>query len=362
MATFVALMESRRKVVEQLYEEKRDAEEQRNREFQAALKIQCWFRGTKVRAYLKFLHFCATTIQRHFRGHKGREIYRRLVQENLAKMRIDFYNRQATIIQKFWRGFYIRKYVYNYYSRKKYLEGVVTKNEIVRKELDEFAIKSRQEKELKKDLEEKLTKQTKARKTHYLISTHQIPGVYNSPFYPPQPSAKEIELRNARPLSHRSRRKLRSQLPSDAAEILNYSQSIKIVSRESNSPPLPPISMKSTAKVQGPFRTPDEVWQQRHKPLNPSLRVATSYVSAEDARADMKANEWVTRLIDDKFVPFTHRERPYDPLLHTTSQYGSLPYGTKHFREEDSERHITPSRFQTVVSPIPVFEQFGKTY
>lgn len=135
-----------------------------------------------------------------------------------------------------------------------------------------------------------------------------------------------------------------------------------MVTRESKSVPLPPISMKSTAKVQGPFRTPDDVWQQRHKPLNPTLRVATSYLSADDARADMKANEWVTRLIDDKFVPFTHRERPYDPLLHTTSQYGSLPYGTKHFREETAERHITPSRFQTVVSPIPIFEQFGKTY
>jgi len=89
----------------------------------------------------------------------------------------------------------------------------------------------------------------KARKTHYLISTHQLPGVYNSPFYPPNPSAKEIELRNARPLSHRSRLKQKSQLPADAAEILNYSHSIKIASRESKSAPLPPISMKS-AKVQ----------------------------------------------------------------------------------------------------------------
>lgn len=355
-------MGSRRQVVEELFEKKRDAEEERDREFQAALKIQCWFRGTKVRAYLKFLHHCARTIQRHFRGHKGREIYRQLVQEKLARMRIDFYNKQATIIQRFWRGFYIRKYIFNYYSRKRYLLGVLAKNEIVRKELEEFAIKSRQEKELKRELEEKLAKQMKARKTHYLISTHQLPGVYNSPFYPPQPSAKEMELRNARPLSRRSRLKQKSQLPVDAAEILNHSRSIKIVSRVSKSAPLPPISMKTAAKVQGPFRTPDEVWQQRHKPLNPSLRVATSYVSAEDARADMKANEWVTRLIDDKFVPFTHRERPYDPLLHTTSQYGSLPYGTKHFREEDPEGHITPSRFQTVVSPIPVFEQFGKTY
>ena len=89
----------------------------------------------------------------------------------------------------------------------------------------------------------------KARKTHYLISTHQLPGVYNSPFYPPNPSAKEIELRNARPLSSRSRLKQTSQLPSDAAEILNHSRSIKIASWESKSAPLPPISMKS-AKVQ----------------------------------------------------------------------------------------------------------------
>ena len=92
--------------------------------------------------------------------------------------------------------------------------------------------------------------QMKARKTHYLISTHQLPGVYNSPFYPPQPSAKEIELRNARPLSRRSRLKQKSQLPADAAEILNHSRSIKIVSRESKSAPLPPISMKTTTKVQ----------------------------------------------------------------------------------------------------------------
>ena len=90
----------------------------------------------------------------------------------------------------------------------------------------------------------------KARRTHYLISTHQIPGVYNSPFYPPNPSAKEIELRNARPLSHRTRQRLRAQLPSDAAEILNHARNIRTLSRESKSAPLPPISMKSGQKVQ----------------------------------------------------------------------------------------------------------------
>ena len=32
----------------------------------------------------------------------------------------------------FYLGFYIRKYIFNYYSRKRYLEGVLAKNEIVR--------------------------------------------------------------------------------------------------------------------------------------------------------------------------------------------------------------------------------------
>ena len=29
-------------------------------------------------------------------------------------------------------GYYVRKYIYNYYSRKRYLEGIVIKNEVVR--------------------------------------------------------------------------------------------------------------------------------------------------------------------------------------------------------------------------------------
>ncbi len=45
---------------------------------------------------------------------------------------------------------------------------------------------------------------------------------------------------------------------------------------------LPPLVSK--VKVQGPFRQPEEVWRQRHKPLSPTLKVATSYNSVEMAR------------------------------------------------------------------------------
>ena len=51
--------------------------------------------------------------------------------------------------------------------------------------------------------------------------------------------------------------------------------------------------------VQGPFREPEEVQKQRYKAFQPTLRVATSFTSLEDAREKMKAEEWLTRLNDD---------------------------------------------------------------
>ncbi len=35
-------------------------------------------------------------------------------------------------IQGLWRGYYVRKYVFDYYAQREYLEGLVRKNELVR--------------------------------------------------------------------------------------------------------------------------------------------------------------------------------------------------------------------------------------
>ena len=52
-------------------------------------------------------------------------------------------------------------------------------------------------------------------------------------------------------------------------------------------------------QLQGPFRMPEEVVKQRYKQLQPTLRVATSYTSVEEAREAMKAKEWVMRVNDN---------------------------------------------------------------
>lgn len=42
------------------------------------------------------------------------------------------------MIQKIFRGFYVRKYVHNFYLRKEELQALAAKNDQFRKELDEF--------------------------------------------------------------------------------------------------------------------------------------------------------------------------------------------------------------------------------
>lgn len=87
-------------------------------------------------------------------------------------------------VQKTWRGFYTRKYIFNYHSRKKYLEGLKIKNEIVRNELEEFAEQQEQMAQWKQEADEKKQLDEYARKNHHLLSTEVLPGIYNSPFQP----------------------------------------------------------------------------------------------------------------------------------------------------------------------------------
>ncbi|KAK3717529.1 hypothetical protein QZH41_013784 [Actinostola sp. cb2023] len=348
MATFIVMMGRRRDVVNKLFENTSEAEDQRNVEYAAAVKIQSWFRGVRVRAYIRYTQEIFSTL-------KGPPINPTTWTKGVPPCFLLMLSEDSQLLKSS-LGYYTRKYVHNFYSRKAFLEGLAFKNKVVREQLQKMAVSSAKEAERKQVQEDKAAKQREAEKTHYLISTHQIPGVYCSPFK--GRSAKEMELQSTKPLSPKSRNALSARLRTGKNKSLNNKendddeQSMKYK-------PLPPIN---TNTIQGPFRTPNEVREQRHKSLNPSLRVATSYDSADQTRMEMKAKEWVTRVIDDQFVPFTHRHRLYEPLLHTTSTYGSLSYGSKHFREESKIEHITSQRFKTVVSPIPVFEQFGKTY
>ena len=57
-----------------------EADTDREREYRAAVWLQSWVRGYRVRDRFRRLHQLAVVIQRHWRGYLGRRYYRRLLQ------------------------------------------------------------------------------------------------------------------------------------------------------------------------------------------------------------------------------------------------------------------------------------------
>ncbi|KGL87436.1 Spermatogenesis-associated protein 17, partial [Charadrius vociferus] len=334
----------------------RSVDEDRKIEYKAAIKIQSWFRGCRVRAYLRYLNTMVIIIQKWWRGYRSRRYFRKMVETAYFIMKMNFYNEMAVRIQKRWRGYYIRKYIHNYYALKKYLEAISVNNEIVRNELQEYA-EMKENEEKRKDLEKKeKEKEYQARKMHYLLSTEQIAGIYNSPFRK-SPDPMELLLRNSKPLSHR-RQQVKSPF---SCEVYDW-PTCKRPPIFSTAQPLPPIGRQ---KPQGPFRDTAEVLQQRYKPLEPTLRVAASINSPlEKAREEMKKEERRNRIHDNEFLPFSsyHKNEKYDPSIHRSGKYGQEIYGIKQFREVQPQKWVANKDFQTVLPSIVLFEKFGKTY
>ncbi|XP_074523023.1 spermatogenesis-associated protein 17 isoform X2 [Halichoeres trimaculatus] len=173
------------------------AEENRLKENQAAILIQSWYRACRVRAYLSHLHKKAVIIQKTWRGFTARARFRQMVKEAYFIMKMNFYEEMAVRIQRRWKGFFVRKYIHNFYARKRYLEGVVMNNELVRRELDEHEELQKRERSCLKMVKEQTAKVYQAHRLHHLLSTKQCPGIFNPPFRP-APNEMEQLLRQVR--------------------------------------------------------------------------------------------------------------------------------------------------------------------
>ncbi|NXN98531.1 SPT17 protein, partial [Rhinopomastus cyanomelas] len=330
--------------------------EQKTIENKAAVRIQSWFRGCRVRAYLRYLNKMAILIQKWWRGYQSRRYFRKMVKTAYFIMKMNFYNEMAVRIQKRWRGYYVRKYIHNYHALKKYLEAISMNNNIVRSELQEYTEMKENEKK-RKDLEKtEKEKKYQARKMHYLLSTAQIAGIYNSPFRK-SPHPMELLLRSSKPLNHRQQQ-VKSPFAYELYDWPTCRRPPLFCTQQS----LPPIDRK---KPQGPFRDPAEVLWQRYKPLEPTWRVTASINSPlEKAREEMKREERGNYIRDNKFLPFSsyHKNWKYEPSIHRSGKYVQETYGTKHFREVQPKKWIADKDFQTAFPSIGLFEKFGKTY
>ncbi|XP_005374764.1 PREDICTED: spermatogenesis-associated protein 17 [Chinchilla lanigera] len=327
----------------------------RKKENHAAVKIQSWFRGCQVRAYIRHLHRIATIIQKWWRGYLGRKHYQLLVEVAYYTMKMDLYNAMAVRIQRRWRAYKVRKYCFNYFCFKEYLQAVSEANDTIREVLQEFAeIQESEEKKAKLEREEK-QREKEARKMHHLLSTKQIPGIYNSPFRK-EPDPWELQLQKAKPLVSRRRR----VGPKPSAGLANW---LACTSARSfpQSDILPPIDRKP---CQGPFRNISEVLEQRYKPLEPTLRVAQPVDEIKRAREEFRRQEWVRNITDKMFLPFSsyHKKEKYMPSMLSSSKYDPSSCGKQDFRSEDPRKWICDKDFQTVLPSFDLFSKYGKLY
>lgn len=361
MAAFVRLWEKRECVLDEVVTFSQNAEKFRELEFNAALKIQSWYRGCRLRAYLRRLHACALIIQRNYRGFLGRKKYGRQLKEFLKERRQWHYDTMATKIQSLWRGYYVRQFVFDYYKYHQQMLQVVLNNETVRAETDSFWQKT-EEARLSQD-ERTLEAQAlgEARKLHFMLSTQSKNGVFR-PFGKPLPIELLMMSMQERKLSTgmTKRRTLLSQVDQRSSAGHSPSARQRDESRtphppskgDSSSIGLPPLT---TPRPQGPFLPSEKVRKYRTRSLNPTLRVSTPFNSVEEARAELKAKEWRERVVEEPFKPFSKRLVKYEPLLHTKSSFERLAYGTVRFREEEPSANVSILPFRTLVPNSPYF-------
>ena len=62
-----------------------EADSARVLEYRAAVRLQSWVRGYRVRHRYRELHRRAAVVQRHWRGYLGRRHYRRLLQVSCCR-------------------------------------------------------------------------------------------------------------------------------------------------------------------------------------------------------------------------------------------------------------------------------------
>uniref|UniRef100_A0A3B5AYX6 Spermatogenesis associated 17 n=1 Tax=Stegastes partitus TaxID=144197 RepID=A0A3B5AYX6_9TELE len=286
---------------------KDQAQETRQEENQAATRIQSWFRACKVRAYLSHLHKKAIIIQKIWRGFTARAPQRSctatfsMLHANISVKPL------CSQIQRRWRGFFVRKYIHNFYARKSYLEGVTMKNESVRRELDELEELQKRERDCLAMVKEQTAKVYQAHRLHHLVSTKQCPGVFNSPFRP-APHEMELLLRQVKyqtPTRLAPRGRARPLgIPSPTAPSFPGtlgSPWIKTSRTCCSRPVLPPIVSK---KQQGLYREPGEVWEQRVQCPDLMLCLQTSYTHLEEAQNQLQQKETVR--VPQKHISYTN--------------------------------------------------------
>ena len=121
-------------VIQQYYANISSSEKEKIRDRWMAIKLQAAFRSYMARKKWKKLIDSVILIQRWIRGYLARRAFVKKKMARYTKKNHKYFDYQARIIQRYFRGYYSRMYIHDYFARDNYLEFIKDKNEQTRKE------------------------------------------------------------------------------------------------------------------------------------------------------------------------------------------------------------------------------------
>lgn len=207
MAHFFELQNKMDEVSKNFFRLTQEASDNLTQEVDAVMKVQSVYRASKTRKAWHAVISASTLIQRACRGVLARRRTRLIRQERARKLQDQFFHHCASIIQKFFRGWWSRKHLHDYHGRKRYLQTVEKRGEWTKDYLDNehkeklAMAKMQEERQMREEFD------NLAGDLHHLVSTKTIPGVYNPPYNDALPRAFE------KPIEQHLRDSLNVQVP-----------------------------------------------------------------------------------------------------------------------------------------------------
>jgi myosin heavy subunit len=189
MAAFAQIFQGRHSIADKYFAFLATAQENRMKEYDAALRIKRAWRAFRNRRQLEHQNQMAIRIQKRWRKYRARVLVQCLLVEKARADRIEFFNGMATRIQRCWRGYYFRRHVFDYKRQQQYLNEIAAANTQMRRQLDDhYAVTKTNEQRTRME-HERRRQEENALRSHHLVSTAAIPSIFQPPSFTKESAA-----------------------------------------------------------------------------------------------------------------------------------------------------------------------------
>ena len=166
------------RIMSEFYDLVNETEKYRFKELKAAVKIEALWRMYRQRKYFLHQQWAVSVIKRVFRGYKTRKNFWKLTSSALSYQRKEFFSSAAVSIQKIYRGYYSRKYLHDFYARKKYLKYIEGKNQRRLEKMSRYQQQLIIDEQKRQEDYARMEFYKLSTNLHHLTSTRAVPGVY----------------------------------------------------------------------------------------------------------------------------------------------------------------------------------------